>query len=690
MGAAILTPARTLSLLLGAALCAAASPAAAQNPPDGAHAAASSASAAPALDAGTVILDMSEAYRRGDKARLAALLPLAQGHALEPWAAYWALKARLEEASPDEVQAFLARWAGTYQEDRLRNDWLLLSGKRRDWASFAAEYPRFRMRDDAQVRCYALAADASAGKPLPADAAAQLQQDWLSQRNQDDGCLLAAGLLYASGQLPAAALWAKARQAVQDGRPALARAAVALAAPDAAADAASLLQNPTRYLSQKTGASTPAATPAGRELALLALLKLATQSPEQAIRHMQNGGAAALTPAQRNLAWALLGKWAAIKQPELAWPCFAQASQDSALDDELLAWKARAALRQGQWAAVLAAVNAMRQPAQDDGAWLYWRARARLALAQGEDQRAAAHADWQALAQAPARQGFYEKLAREALGAPSALPAAPPPLSPAERDGARSHIGLNRALLAITLGLRSEGVREWNYWTRLHTPGGMDDRQLYAAADLACRYQVWDRCISTSERIRGFADMAQRYPAPHRDAVRQQAQASGLDPAYVYGLIRQESRFVTDARSHAGASGLMQIMPATARWTARKIGLESFSPAQLGDLHTNLLIGTSYLKLALDDFQSSLPLAAAAYNAGPGRPRAWRNGPVLEGAIWVENIPFAETRDYVKKVLSNTTDYAHLFSGQPQSLQQRLGQIAPLPPDTPDPSRDLP
>jgi soluble lytic murein transglycosylase len=156
-----------------------------------------------------------------------------------------------------------------------------------------------------------------------------------------------------------------------------------------------------------------------------------------------------------------------------------------------------------------------------------------------------------------------------------------------------------------------------------------------------------------------------------------QANAIGLDPAYVYGLIRQESRFVMDARSHVGASGLMQVMPATARWTAKKIGLSDFRAGQINALDTNILIGTAYLKFALDDLEGSLPLAAAAYNAAPRRARAWREGAVLPGEIWAENIPFEETRDYVKKVLANTTSYAALITGQPQSLRARMGVVGP-------------
>ena len=134
----------------------------------------------------------------------------------------------------------------------------------------------------------------------------------------------------------------------------------------------------------------------------------------------------------------------------------------------------------------------------------------------------------------------------------------------------------------------------------------------------------------------------------------------------------------------------MQVMPATARWTAKKIGLTGFTPDQISDRDTNITIGTAYLKLALDDFAGSMPLAAAAYNAGPGRPRTWRNGPVLDAAIWAENVPFAETRDYVKKVLANTTNYAALLTGQPQSLRSRLGTVGPRDAASPVVNADLP
>ena len=138
----------------------------------------------PASKADEAVLEMKEAFRKSDRKRLSALLPQARGHVLEPWAAYWELRARMPDTSNDEIRAFLRKYAGTYQEDRLRNDWLLLLGQVRDWTTFMAEYPSFRMNDDREVRCYALLTDFNASG---ADVAAQVKTLWLAQRDVDDG-----------------------------------------------------------------------------------------------------------------------------------------------------------------------------------------------------------------------------------------------------------------------------------------------------------------------------------------------------------------------------------------------------------------------------------------------------------------------------------------------------------------------
>lgn len=205
----------------------------------------------------------------------------------------------------------------------------------------------------------------------------------------------------------------------------------------------------------------------------------------------------------------------------------------------------------------------------------------------------------------------------------------------------------------------------------------MNDRQLLAAAELARSNQIWDRVINTADRTRNEHDYSLRFLAPYGDQIRPAARNQSLDDAWVYGLMRQESRFVTSARSNVGASGLMQLMPATAKWVAKKIGLRDFSQSQVNDTQTNVLLGTSYMRLVMENLDNHPVLASAAYNAGPGRAKKWRAERPLEGAIYAETIPFSETRDYVKKVMSNSVYYSALFTGRPDSLKARLGEVAP-------------
>jgi len=626
-----------------------------------------------------VISEMHQAFRKNDKARLTALLPQARGHTLEPWAAYWELRARLDLASSADVQDFASRYAGSYPEDRLRTEWLQQLGKRRDWVNFAAEYPRYRMRDDKEVRCYALAADLATGSP---DTATEFKRLWYAQKEVDDGCNYAAERLHAARKIDGLDLWRKARIAMENSRPRAAQLAVEIEAKNVCNQVVLIQADPIKYLDKRL----MAITTKRKELSVLALIRIAASNPDLAAEQLHKRWGLFLSKEERNWTWGAIGKQAAFKLQDNASQYFAQVTRDADLNDDLLGWKVRAALRQGDWKTVGLAIDAMQDSASEP-VWIYWRARAALASNPSEAQRQAALQSLRAIASV---RGFYEQLALEETGQSIALPAKPHPLTLTEKAAASANMGLQRALYAIGMGLRSEGNREWNYTTNLHTPGGMSERELLAAADWACQRQVWDRCINTSERTQVTIDMEQRFPTPLRDTVMRKAKAVSLDPAYVYGLIRQESRFVTDARSGVGATGLMQVMPATARWTAKKMGLTSFTVEQLNDHEVNVTIGTGYLKLVLDDFGGSMPMAAAAYNAGPSRPRSWRNGPVLEAAIWAENIPFQETRDYVKKVLANTTNYAAVLTGQPQSLKARLGSVGPKAANAVESNPDLP
>jgi soluble lytic murein transglycosylase len=632
------------------------------------------------------VLDMAYAFKRGDRKRLSATLPFTTGHPLEPWAAYWELRARLDEANYSEVRDFLKRYAGTYVEDRMRNDWLLMVGSRREWDTLVDEYPYYRMRDDKELQCYYfLAQFVKQGNKAEPEAVDQVLGNWHALRDIDDGCMLAVDRLFDARKISELDIWRKIRVATEFNQERLAKGALKIIEPRYLPEIDSIFKNPARYLSQINNVI-------GRskeELITTALIRLCTLDTSEALHLLQSRFAGSLNNEQRSWVWAIAGREAALRNDPRALDYFEHANADKEIgNDELLAWKVRVALRmdkQPKWDMAEGAILAMSTSSQRDPTWIYWRARALLnkrpsSLQAAQDAQKEA---FNLLRSIASTRGFYEQLALEETGQKIMLPARPEPLKPLEISIARSSPGLRRALYAINLGLRLEGNREWNYSTNLVDAkgqvGGMNDIELLSAATLACELEVWDRCVNAAERSK-IIDTTLRFPTPFKESVLKRAREINIDPAYVYGLIRQESRFVMDAKSTVGASGLMQVMPKTASWTAKKLGMINFTPDQLSSRETNIAIGTGYLKLVLDNFNGSTAMAAAAYNAGPSRVRKWQEGSVVEGAIWVESIAFNETRDYVKKVLANTINYASLLTAEPQSIKAKLGSIAPMDP----------
>jgi soluble lytic murein transglycosylase len=167
-----------------------------------------------------------------------------------------------------------------------------------------------------------------------------------------------------------------------------------------------------------------------------------------------------------------------------------------------------------------------------------------------------------------------------------------------------------------------------------------------------------------------------RYPTPYREVVQDYANQLDLDEAWIYGLVRQESRFAHTARSTAGASGLMQLMPSTARWVAKRLGLSGHHATLTATADSNIVLGTYYLRQMMDSLDNQVVLASAGYNAGPRRAREWTADRPLEGAVYIETIPFAETREYVKRVMNNTLCYARLLRQAGTSLRERLGTVS--------------
>jgi soluble lytic murein transglycosylase len=614
----------------------------------------SAAFAQPAPD--TDVLAAKEAAQKAQWKQLDALRARLAGHPLEAYPAYWLLAGTLDRANPAEVQAFLARHADGPLADSLRREWVRALGAAAQWDLFRAEHPKV-VGEDTEITCYALQERLARDD---ADALVEARALFLAGREAPAACDPVFAALAAAKRIGAAEAWERIRRVlavglVRDAK----RANALLPAREAISEKHldSAAANPAAFLARDR---IPLDPRGAREVALYALERLARQKPEEAAQRLERL-AAKLGPEDTRYMWGRIAWQAALNHDARALDWFAAAG-NAALSDAQVAWKARAGLRAGDWKAVLAAIQALPPEEARDPTWRYWRSRALRAL--GEKEAA------DGLLRSLAREtNFYGLLAAEELGIAVAPEWNGWHPEPADLDRVRAIPALQRALILYRLGLDNEGLREWLWGVR-----GLPDRDLLAAAEVARLAGIPDRAINTADRTMQLHDYAQRYPTPHREALAAAARQWDLDEALLYAIIRQESRFMAHARSRVGAMGLMQLMPATARWVARQIPIQPFHTGMLAQPEVNVRMGTYYFRRVLSDLGHSV-LATAAYNAGPGRARRWRDERALEGAIYAETIPFNETRDYVKKVVTNTWYYSHRLKGQAPSLKQLLGTI---------------
>ncbi len=610
-----------------------------------------------------------EAFRVGNRPRLEALADDLRGHVLADYAQYYLLRQGLENQDPGAVQAFISRQEGAYLGDRLRADWLRVLAKQGAWQELRQQFAQLKAPDQ-EARCLGIQARLNLRE---AAALADGEALWLNLTDVPEACQPLFETM--ADRVGTEQLWTRVRLLFEVNKVAGARQVLRTLPPSQQPDPRQLdlvLDKTAAWLARLSPASIKERS--SRELLALAMQRLARNDPAYAASQLERWSAQ-LGESEKAWAWGQVALQAARRHMGAAPDWFGR-SQPGQLSTEGAEWQVRAVLRQRDWGAVRAAIESMPPTLRDKPEWTYWLGRAYKAGGRQEEAR-------QLFERVAGQPSFYGNLADEELGRSIVIPPKAAPLQPQELAQARNNPGLARALAFFRLDMRLDAIREWNWAIR-----DMDDRQLLAAAELARQQQIYDRAINTADRTRSQHDYGLRFLAPFDTQVRPAAREQSLDDAWVYGLMRQESRFISNAKSSVGASGLMQLMPATAKWVARKIGLKDYDHRRVNDPQINLLLGTSYMRMVMEDLDNHPVLASAAYNAGPGRARRWRAEVPLEGAIYAETIPFSETRDYVKKVMSNAVYYSVLFNGQPASLRARLGMVPARPavdaPKTPD------
>jgi soluble lytic murein transglycosylase len=605
-------------------------------------------------------LDARAAFEKGDRIRLDALAPKLADHVLAPYVEYWQRKLRLDTATDAEIDAFLARWPRTPLADRLRVEWLKSLGKRGQWAAFGALYPP-PSGEDTELACYGIQyrRQRDGNGPL-----ADAKPLWFTGQTTPDACEPLFAALIAGNEITIDDRRARLRLATEAGNVRLAQSiAVDLPADERITlrEFAHVDANPGAALSR--GTEFRWKQHAGSNLALYALER-AARIDAAGVRAAWEKQRNRLSDADRLYGNARIAFHAARQQYPLAAQWFREAG-NAASNDALRAWRVRAALRAGAWPDVLAAIEAMPFAEQEESAWRYWKARALSATGRAAE----ASLLYSGLAN---EISFYGMLSAEALGQRQELASAPLEATAEALAAFGANPSVRRAVKLAALDMRSESQREW-----LSVVRGLPDDALLLAAEYARREGLYDRAINTAERTSTRHDFTLRYMTPFRAEFAAAAEDNAVDLSLLLGIARQESRFAADIVSSAGAVGLMQLMPPTAKWVAKQLNRADYRPSQISEASVNAQFGAYYFKYWLERLDRMQALAAAAYNAGPGRAQAWRAATPLEGAVWVETIPFNETRDYVKKVLANAMVYSRFLDLAYVPLSARLGTVPP-------------
>lgn len=604
--------------------------------------------------------DVHAAWEAGSREAALARLGELKSYPLQSYLRYLDLRERLEAASRDEVTAFLQDVPDSFMAEDLRKSYLKMLADTGDWSAYldfddaALDAFAFRcqrvvargeMRGVRPVLEEALALW-SEGVPLPETC--QRMEDWLA----------------ASGKLTSDRLWKRIEQAMEKNRVTEARRLAArVGAEDRIPQWREARKSPEAFLKRHKDAkgdavlhrmlADAAKRVAGKDAMQAHELWLglkARKAMSVKVRHEAEAGLA-VAAARQHL-------------PEAsAW--FEQIPA-SALDAYAREWKVRAALRTQRWDRVLAAIDAMPPAEQAEDEWRYWKARAMEA--QGQEE--AARQLWRDVAR---NVSYYGLLAADRAGVRYDLGYIH---LPAEElvDQVANRPAVRRAREFHALGLVSEARKEWQMALR-----GMDAPTLRAAAHLAARWGWMDRAAITMGRARnaGLEDLEVRFPLPWRDDVERFARQAAIDGGWMFGVMRRESAFMADIGSSAGAQGLMQLMPATAKYVAKKFDLPAPDRADLHDPATNMRLGSAYLRYVLDKFGENQVLATAAYNAGPGRVKQWLpKDDALPADIWVDTVPFTETREYCRAVLHYATVFEWRLHGEAKPLSARMAAIS--------------
>jgi soluble lytic murein transglycosylase len=588
---------------------------------------------------------------------------LLTGYPLLQYLDYRRLARNLSMADPEDIAAFLETHDDGPLARMLRNHYLDHLAKEKKWSLF------LRFADDGgplstELTCFRMQAQLQTGKRQ--EALAEVETIWLHGRSQPKACDPALEAWRAEGRLTPKLAWQRLELALEADQTGLARYLRRYLSAEDRPWADRWLE-----LEAEPGRVTRAGFRSGDHHAAgtmleRAFLRLIRSRPEEALAAwLSRGQQLDLDPeAQARIQHALALRLAVRGLPETL--PFMASLPDGVFDDQLRQWQLRSALRDRDWNTVSTAVDGMTPDTGAEAQWQYWRARALEQMGRSDE---ALHA----YREAARERNFHGFLAADRLGQPYRIGHEPLSVPATLEERVADIPAIQRMRELVLLERFAEARREWS-----HMINDLSTQEQEAAARLFADWGWHDRAIFTVARARNWGDIDLRFPLAFTDLILDGARNQDIDPAWAMAIARQESAFLHDVRSSAGALGIMQIMPATGRSVAGAAGVRIRNDSDILNPANNTRLGTYYLRRNLDGFGGHSMLSTAAYNAGAHRVRSWLpEAGRIDPDIWAELIPFHETRDYVQRVFAYRIIYAVRLGLTPPSLSTLLFPVTP-------------
>jgi soluble lytic murein transglycosylase len=580
---------------------------------------------------------------------------------LYPYLEFWEMRGNLLHVNNEDIAAFIERYQGDSVSARMRQSWLYQLARQRDWETFLGVY---QGNQPVTLQCYKLQAQIKTGQTSGlVDDALKL---WLIGKSQVKNCDPVFRYLDENKVITEELLWQRIRLAIQQGNPSLALYLAKRLPADDRAWVKLWRDARNRPAATLDSAQLKKDSSHAREIILYSVRRIASSNADLAfkkwaqIKPRYKFSAAESGELEKNMA--LSAAWQ--RNPRAhEW---LEAVPESASDEKLREWRIRAAVSIGDWPAVVKHTANLPPEETRREEWRYWRAYA----LDRTGQRPQALGDFAVLARERDYHGF---LAADFMNWPYEMGNQPIEYEAATLQAFARQPGFVRARELYRAELFIDARREWAWITR-----GLSADDLKLAAVLAEQWGWHDRAILTVAKSKDYSDLNLRFPIDYQKEVRKISQQYKLEPAHVYAVIRQESAFNKDARSHAGALGLMQLMPQTGKVTAKKNNIPLPSTGLLYEPDKNITIGSAYLKQVMEQYDGNIVLASAAYNAGPHRVKRWLpKDEEKPAARWIAMVPFNETRNYVQRILAYIAIYDWRLEQPATPIKKHMPDILP-------------